>query len=155
MPNVGTVLKEEIARLSRKEVRRQLAGMKKASAQYRRHIASLRRQIESLERQLSVLRTPVLERSTVTKVPDGTQTRFVAKGLCSQRRRLALSAAEYGRLVGVSAQTIYSWEQGKSTPRTAQRASLAAVRGLGKREARARLEAVTPRGEKRTGRARR
>ena len=46
MPNVAALLKEEITRLSRKEVRRQLAGMKKASAQYRRHIAALRRQID-------------------------------------------------------------------------------------------------------------
>lgn len=55
MPNVGAVLKEEIGRLSRKEVRRQLAGIKKPSAQYRRHIAVLRRQIGSLVRQLSTL----------------------------------------------------------------------------------------------------
>jgi len=156
MPNIGALLKEEITRLSRKEVRRQLAGMKKASAQYRRHIAALRRQTGSLERQLSVLRARGFERTSVAApATDAKGTRFVAKGLRAHRTRLALSAAEYGRLVGVSAQTIYNWEQGKSTPRAAQRASLAALRGLGKREARARLQAVAPRGGKRTHRARR
>jgi uncharacterized repeat protein (TIGR01451 family) len=83
---------------------------------------------------------------------DVTQTRFVPKGLRSHRARLGLSADEYGRLVGVSAQTIYSWEGETSTPRAAQRASLAAVRGLGKREAHARLEAVTSAGRKKTRR---
>jgi hypothetical protein len=65
MPNVAALLKEEITRLSRREVRRQMAGMKKASAQYRRRIAALRRQIGSLARQLSILRTRGLERASV------------------------------------------------------------------------------------------
>ena len=91
------------------------------------------------------------EASTAT---DAAQARFVPKGLRSHRARLGLSADEYGRLVGVSAQTIYSWEGETSTPRAALRASLAAVRGLGKREAHARLEAVTAEGKKKAGRAR-
>jgi DNA-binding transcriptional regulator YiaG len=79
----------------------------------------------------------------------------VAKGLHSHRARLGLSAKDYGRLAGVSAQTIYSWERRKSVPRAQQRASLAAVRGLGKREARTRLEALSSRAGKRTSTARR
>lgn len=154
MPNVASILREEITRLSRKEVRRQLDGMRKASAQYRRHIASLRRQIGSLERQLSVLRTRVPERgSEAATATDATKTRFVAKGIRSHRSRLGFSAKEYGRLVGVSAQTIYSWERKTSTPRAGQRASLAALRGLGKREARTRLEVARPHGRKPTRRA--
>ncbi|HSD42462.1 MAG TPA: helix-turn-helix domain-containing protein [Burkholderiales bacterium] len=155
MPNVGALLKEEITRLSRKEIRRQLAGVKKASAQYRRHIAALRRRIAGLERQVTVLGTRGLGREATAAAQSTRRTRFVAKGLHSHRTRLGLSAEEYGRLVGVSAQTIYSWERRESAPRAEQRASLATVRGLGKREARARLEAVTSRGEKRTRRARR
>lgn len=58
----------------------------------------------------------------------------------TQRDRLGLSAKDYGLLVGVSGLTIYNWEQGKSRPRQAQLASLAAVRGIGKREANAKLE---------------
>jgi len=48
---------------------------------------------------------------------------------------LNLSAADYGKLIGVSALTIYHWESGKSRPRKAQLAVLTAVRGIGKREA--------------------
>jgi hypothetical protein len=50
----------------------------------------------------------------------------------------------------VSAQTIYSWERKASAPRAQQRTSLAAVRRLGKREARARLEAAGSRIGERT-----
>jgi DNA-binding transcriptional regulator YiaG len=42
--------------------------------------------------------------------------------------------------VGVSAQTIYNWEHGKSKPRDEQLGSLFAVRDMGKREALKQLE---------------
>ena len=76
--------------------------------------------------------------------------RFVAKGLKSQRSRLALSAADYGSLVGVSAQSIYNWEQGHASPRPAQLKMIAALRGLGKREAQERLKQLGVRGKKRS-----
>ena len=151
MPNVGAVLREEITRLARKELRRQLAGTRKASAQYRRHIATLRRQVGSLEQQVSVLRTRMLDHTlAAATAADETRTRFVPAALRAHRARLGLSAKDYGRLVGVSAQTIYSWERKTSAPRAQQRTSLAAVRRLGKREARARLEAAGSRVGKRT-----
>jgi DNA-binding transcriptional regulator YiaG len=54
--------------------------------------------------------------------------RFSAKSVRSQRRRLGLSAEDYGKLVGVSPLTIHHWEQGKARPRKAQLAALVAVR---------------------------
>jgi len=42
--------------------------------------------------------------------------------------------------VGVSAQTIYNWETGTSRPRAEQLAVIAAVRKMGKREVKARLD---------------
>jgi len=134
MPNIGAMLKQEITRLARREVRVQVQATKKASTQYRRHIAALRRQVTALERQLAILR----RRGTSPPATTGDapqKIRFVAKGLKSQRARLGLSAAEFGRLVGVSAQSIYNWEQGHATPRAGQLAVLAARRGIGKREA--------------------
>ena len=66
--------------------------------------------------------------------------RFSARSVKAQRKRLGLSAADYARLVGVASLTIYNWEQGKSRPRKEQLASLVAIRGIGKREAIAKLE---------------
>ena len=51
------------------------------------------------------------------------------------------SAASYGKLVGVSGQTIYHWEQGKARPRAAQLERLASVREFGKQQAAERLQA--------------
>ena len=70
---------------------------------------------------------------------DAEHVRFTAKGLRSQRKRLGLSAANYGKLIGVTGQTIYSWEGETSRPRKQQFAPIAALRHIGKREALARL----------------
>jgi DNA-binding transcriptional regulator YiaG len=52
--------------------------------------------------------------------------RYSARSVRAQRKRLGLSAADYGKLVGVSGLTVYSWEHGTSRPRQAQLAALVA-----------------------------
>ena len=69
-----------------------------------------------------------------------TRVRFVAKGLRSQRSRLGLSAADFGKLLGVSAQSVYNWEHDVARPRAEQLSKLAALRTIGKREAGQRLK---------------
>jgi hypothetical protein len=49
MPNVASVLKSEIARVARKEVRAEIASLKKAASAYRSDIAELKRRANSLE----------------------------------------------------------------------------------------------------------
>jgi DNA-binding transcriptional regulator YiaG len=154
MPNIGALLREELSRLSRKEARRQLDAVKKASAQYRRHIAALKRQMVTLERQVSVLVKSVYDARPAKAAPVGeTRVRFVAKGLRSQRERLGLSAAQYAKLVGVSTQSIYNWERGVARPRAEQITQLAALRRMGAREARARLAQLGGTAAKKRGRA--
>jgi DNA-binding transcriptional regulator YiaG len=60
----------------------------------------------------------------------------------THRQKLGLSAKDYGLLVGVSALSIYKWEDGKVQPRGSALVKIAAVRQLGKREAARRLEAL-------------
>ena len=83
-------------------------------------------------------------RRRLTKRPTARKTPWRAfasrPDRSAQRRRLKLSAQEFAKLVGVSAQTIYHWEQGKGRPRAAQFAALTSLRGIGLREARSRLE---------------
>jgi DNA-binding transcriptional regulator YiaG len=139
MPSIGTVLKEEISRLSRKEVRSQIEATKKATTQHRRHIAALKRQVAQLERQVASLARRSREAAPAAPASAAERPRFVARGLRSQRNRLGLSATDYGKLLGVSAQSIYNWERELSHPRDGQLAGLAALRGIGKREAAERL----------------
>lgn len=145
MPNVGSLLKSEILRICRKETRQQIESIRKASAAYRREIAALKRKVVVLERQGASLAKQAT-RSVGGPATGGVQSadrpmRFVAKGLRSLRARLGLSAADLGKLLNISGQTIYHWEQGKTSPAKAQLAALASIRGMGKREARERLVA--------------
>jgi DNA-binding transcriptional regulator YiaG len=140
MSKIGTVVNEEIVRLSRKECRQQIEPIKKSTTQMRHEVASLKRHVAQLERQVAILSRKVIGAASV-KVDANTKTsRFSAKGLQAQRSRLDLSAADFGKLLGVSAQSIYNWESEKARPRAEQIAKLAALRGLGKREVATRLE---------------
>ncbi len=144
MPNIAIVLKGEIARIARKELRAETQELKKASAQYRAHIAALRRRIEQLERELKRVGKSAGRAAPAAKGEDESQTnrRFSASRFAGQRRKLGLSAADYAALLGVSALSVYKWEHGKARPRAKQLEAIAAVRGIGKREAARRLEAL-------------
>jgi len=139
MPNLSSVIKSEITRLARKEIKSAMEPIRKANSEHRRQIAELKRQIASLQRGLRTIPRELKRGAEVAGEPR-TNTRFVPKGLKSLRGRLGLSASDFGLLVGASGQSVYNWEAGKSVPREAQQAALAAVRGLGKREAAKRLE---------------
>ncbi len=135
MANVASMLKEEITRLARKEIRGEIEGLKRASAQYRSDIAALKRRVAALEQQVSRLeksgaKNPELKTGPQTE----TKVRFSAKGFRSLRQRLGLTAETIGALLGVSAQTIYNWEAGSSHPREQQLVKIATLRGMGKRE---------------------
>lgn len=143
MPNIASVLKDEIARIARKEIRREVGTLRKASAHYRRDIAALKKQVSRLERKAGIMEKNVLAKPVTANVdPDEANLRFSPKGLKTQRDRLGLSAADYAKLAGVSPLSIYNWEKGKTRPRKAQIATLAALRGISKKEAAARLEAM-------------
>ena len=140
MPNFSSILKSEITRLARKEVKAAIEPLRKANGMSRKEIAELKRQLTSLQRETKSLARP--ERAATQQAVNARTSRFTSEGLKSMRARLGLSAADFGRLVSASGQSIYNWEAGKASPRATQQAAIAAVRGIGKREAAKRLEAM-------------
>ena len=144
MANIASVLKEEIARLARKVLRGDTKSLKRASAQYRSDIASLKRRILALEKEVSSLAKRNAKNPVAVQKPEsGVGIRFSSKGLAAKRKSLGLSAADVGLLLGVSGQTVYHWEAGKTRPREHQKPAIAALRSLGKREAKSRLQSMT------------
>jgi DNA-binding transcriptional regulator YiaG len=141
MPNLANFLNDQIRRLSRREITSQTKTTRRLTAQYRRDIAALKREMAALRKKVSFLETQEKRRvAERPAAPAAEGIRFRPDGLRSHRAKLGLSAKDYGRLAGVAGLTIYQWEGGKSRPRKAQLAKLAAVRGLGKREALKRLQ---------------
>lgn len=137
-------LKSEFVRLARKEVRKEVEGLRKAAAQHRTEIAELKRQVAALAKLVAKQSGKPARQ---TGEPEGGEAaasiRFSPKGFATHRKRLGLSAAETGILIGVSTPTIYGWEGG-TKPRQSQMPAIAAFRGMGKREAQARLAEVNP-----------
>ena len=136
MPNIATLLKNEISRVARKEQRGESRALRKTVTAHRAEIAALKRRLQALEQQLRRLSKGQAKAapSDETDAP-ATKTRFSAKGLLAQRRRLGLSAADCGVLLGTSAQSVYNWEAGKVRPRARHLAAIAALRTLGKKDA--------------------
>lgn len=147
MPDIGSALKSEITRVARKAVKAELDALRSASAGYRKEIAVLKRTVSALQRdRASVEKKSKAKTSATQETPEAeggsSRTRFSAKGLKTLRAKLGLSAHDFGRLAGATGQSIYNWEQGKNEPRAQQAQKLVALRNLGKREAKARLEAL-------------
>ena len=160
MTTLAVALKEEIRRLARKEIKAQTGAMAQAVTR----VATRNRPAQAAgagtredDRVLgSSGNASVMGNRSLPAVRPKV-CGFSARSVKAQRKRAGLSAADYAKLVGVSALTIYNWEQGKSRPRKEQLASLVALRGLGKREAGAKLELLNSRAStsSTTGKARR
>ena len=90
MPNITTVLKEEILRLSRKEIRNQTSVLKKMSAQYRRDIAEMKRRMSELQRKITPLQKQVLQ------VPPLSQPKATENMCDSPPRACVLSDSVWG-----------------------------------------------------------
>ena len=147
MPNIAHLLKTEISRLARKESKAEIETLKKTVSSHRSEIAVLKRQLRELEKRVNALAkgqraarpAAVAE---AAEEEDGTGLRFRAAGLATNRKRLGLSAADFGLLVGTTGQSIYAWESGRTQPRAKHLAAIAALRGAGKKEVAAKLEAL-------------
>lgn len=142
MPNLASLLKSEITRISKKEARAETLPQKKATAQHRHEVAALKRRVLQLEMAVRALtKTRAKTQAPVIAGTEGA-IRFSATGFASLRRRLGLTAAQAGLLVGVSDQSIYKWEDGKSKPRKMHLPSIAALRKMTKKDAVKKLEVL-------------
>ena len=132
MPKLATVLKDEITRLARKEVRAESLPMRKAAVQSRTDINALKRRVAALEKQVASLSKAATIKKTET-ASDPATIRFSSKGFGTLRRRLGLSATEMGFLLDASDQSIYKWERGVR-PRPNQMPKIATLRKMSKQQ---------------------
>ena len=137
MNSLTNALKSEIARVARKELKDELASLRKASSVHRSEIAALKRDLRTLRSQVranerAVMSVPPIAMPETKRSP---KFRFSAEALAVQRAKLDVTQAQMARLLGASALSVYKWESGKVHPRAAQLERIFAIRRLGKREA--------------------
>ena len=146
MPNLAQVMKEEISRLARKEVRAAQVVTRKETARLRKANADLRARVDQLEKNAkqiakSVEAIPVPEAAVAE--PTSKQ-RISGKGVRSLRKRLKLTRSQFAQLANTSGQTVYNWEKqnGVLTMRSRTRDALLALRGIGIKDVKAQLAAA-------------
>lgn len=142
MPNVASILKSEISRVARKEVRAETQALKKAASTYRTEIAALKRRTLALESALRRVSKTNPKAATLSDGVPAKRGRYSAKSLASQRRRLGLSASDCGLLLGASAQSIYNWEEGGTRPMAKHLAAIGKLKTLGRRQVAEQLQAL-------------
>ncbi|MCZ6688321.1 MAG: helix-turn-helix domain-containing protein [Planctomycetota bacterium] len=164
MPNIAAVLREEIVRLARKELRATIGSLRKRVAELTRSNAALKKKVPSIEREVARL-SKEAEARQIQVIRAGAKelkgVRIGPRSIQAQRKRLKLTREEFGKLAGVSANTIYLWEIGEVSPREKSRGVLVGLRRLRAREAKKLLAAAGPgenrpkaRGKRRSGRRR-
>ena len=144
MTNLASVLKSEISRLAKRETKEEIKRLKTAASSQRGEIAALKKRtlaLEQMVRRLSKTHGKADKAPAADATPTG--LRFSPTRLAAQRKRLELSASDFGKLVDASGQSVYKWESGKVRPQAKQLAAIAKVRALGKREVAAMLLEMT------------
>ena len=84
MPNIAGVLKEEIRRLAKREIKAQVGTTQKAATQYRRDIAKLKRLLGQQEREIKHIKKSNSNRAN----PSPLKTNWKAFAFRPARSRL-------------------------------------------------------------------
>jgi DNA-binding XRE family transcriptional regulator len=148
MSTIADALKQEIARVARKELKGEIAALRKLTSAHRSEIAALKRDIKALSGVVKGvqkgLNRPVASRPPVPEKalakPKSASAEFNAEQLAAHRAELGLTQAQMAQLIGASSLSVYKWESGKVQPRAAQMELIAAALKLGKRAVKAKLQ---------------
>lgn len=147
MTTFADTFKKEIARVARKELRDEIAALRKTSALQRSEIAALKKNFKALEAQvkkhgrqrgaspLAIARATQVETTAAPKGKPGRKVFFTAERLKAQRAKLGFTQLQIAKLLEVSSLTIWKWESGGALPRASRVPQILQRLSLGKREA--------------------
>ena len=140
MTTFAVSLKKEIARMARKELKSDIESLRKTAAGHRSEIAALKRELKALRdetkrqaRQLKSVPGAVASSTEEAAPRRGRQARYSAEGFAAMRKKLGVTQAQMGQVLGVSTLSVYKWESGQVVPRQAQQEKILALKKVGKR----------------------
>jgi len=142
MGKVEGIIKSEIVRLAKKEVRkvsrplgRDLRSLKSVVSQLRGTVLGLQRittrQQKELQKGKAVLEAPPEEVK---------ESRFSPRLIRSLRKHLGITQKELAVLTGVTVGAVHLWESGQFRPSMKKKAMMVALRKLGRREVKKLIE---------------
>ena len=146
MSNVVNVLKAEIARISKREAKSATQTIGKSSTWLKKTVADLKKRLSLLEREnkrlAAIVKKYQVESPQKPDAEEGKKARFTSRGICALRRKLRLSQADFGKLLGTTPHAVYLWEKkiGALNLRDKTKTAILSVRALGAREAKEKLK---------------
>lgn len=142
MGKMESVMRDEIARLARREVKAAADPLRKEVRELRKAVVELKKSVtkhERVARKVEQAEKKKLTRLSVDE-DEAQAARINAKWVKTLRSKLNVSQAELAALLGISVSGVRTWEYDISRPRGKNRASLVALRKLGRRDVKKMLE---------------
>jgi DNA-binding transcriptional regulator YiaG len=161
MGKVEGVIKSEIVRLARREMRQNFVPLNRDVRSMKTTISQLRKAVSGLQRFVAQQEKAMKAQKTVLEAPpeEVKKARFSPRLMKTLRKRLGVTQREMAALAGVTVGAIYQWEKGIFEPRGEKKRVLVALRKLRRREARKLLEEkkaeMPPKGNRRPKRRQR
>jgi len=142
MGKVEAIIKSEIIRLARREMRRVTVPLRRDVRSLKITASQLRKTVSVLERFAARRDSEMMsEKVKLEASPEELdKARFSPRLIRGLRKRLAISQKELATLAGVTVGAIFQWEKGIFDPREEKKKVLIALRKLGRREVRKILE---------------
>jgi len=142
MSKLETIIKSEIVRLAKREVRkisvplgRDVRFLKSGVSELRKAVLTLQRITANQQKELERGKMPLEAAPEEVKV-----SRFSPRLIRSLRGHLGITQKELAILTDVTVGAIHQWESGQFKPSMKKKAVMVALRKLGRREVRKLLE---------------
>jgi DNA-binding transcriptional regulator YiaG len=146
MSNVVKILKAEIARISKREAKSATQAIGKSNTWLRKTVADFKKRLVVLEKEnkrlVAAIKKYKVEQPEKVEAEEGKKARFTSKSIRGLRKKLRLSQADFGKLLGTTPHAVYLWEKkiGALNLRDKSKAAILSLRQLGAREAKEKLE---------------
>jgi len=136
MPMLEQVLKAEIIRLAKKQIRAVCGPLARDVRELKRRVSHLNKTVGALDKMRAALEAKRAAEGTKLEAPaeQVKAARLSPLLIKKLRTRLGISQGQLARLVGVSGPAVAHWELGRSRPQGSNKAALVALRGVGRRE---------------------
>ena len=134
MAKLQQILDEEIRKLARREINRQLKKMREQLTALRKEQAENKQRIKQLENDMKPAAVPA-EAPVPPKAGKGIRSvRVTGKRIRKWREKIGCSQAQYAALLGVNVLSVSHWESGKTVPRNEQKYKITQLRDMKKKD---------------------
>ena len=136
MGKIESIIKSEIQRLAKREVRSTFLPLRKEVRGIRLRLSSLSKNFSILDRIAKEQLQKVPKKGLEASPEEVKASRLTPDRIARLRKKLGISQRELGVLVGATIGAVLSWEKGKFKPKGEKKAALVALRKVRKRDVR-------------------